>query len=494
MSNYKIDVLDHGYVKLLNLSGPLRRPEQPFDADSIDPALTARISFNKELDPNRSRKTELQLVNYLLQHNHNTPIEMIEVWLEMKMPIFIARQFVRHRTVSINEVSARYVQLPKEWYIPEVVGAAPNNGAKQGQSAGLSQDIQDSFVLDLNQDCLLGYEKYENYIQAGVAPEHARMFLHVNHYCMQVDTPILTQDLQWVRAGDLSEGDKLLGFEEYPSGGPKSRRKLIPSEVEKFSIETDDLYKITLSNGETLTCNLEHKWLVHYTSGSGGVWKTTKEIMDDPKKWSIKKLFNVWDTGKDYEWGFLSAAFDGEGFLTYANGNGKQCGFSQNENAMLSKVRNYLDIKGYKYSENVNNVSGTKTIKLNGGFGSILEFLGTARPPRLLDNWISNTSGGLFSRESAQILRVESVGQGEIASFQTSSSTYIANGYPCHNTHWIWKQNLHNFMHMLNLRIDNHAQVEAQAFAKASHKLVSDHLPDLFTIAKDRIGFFNDGN
>lgn len=94
MNNNTINVLDHGYVRLLNLSGPMRRPTAAFDADSIDPALTARISFDNFREE-RTRGQELKLVNYLLTHHHNTPIEMIETWWEMKLPIFVARQLVR---------------------------------------------------------------------------------------------------------------------------------------------------------------------------------------------------------------------------------------------------------------------------------------------------------------------------------------------------------------------------------------------------------------
>jgi len=115
----KIDVLDHGYVILRNISGPIRRASQPFDADDTDPANAARFSFDAADQETRVREDDLKLARYLWKNRHTTPFEMVEVWLEMQMPIFVARQFVRHRTVSINEVSARYVQLPKQFYIPD---------------------------------------------------------------------------------------------------------------------------------------------------------------------------------------------------------------------------------------------------------------------------------------------------------------------------------------------------------------------------------------
>lgn len=184
-------VLDHGFVILRNLSGPTRRTmDDPgdgsvlqyreFDADDIDPAQAARMSFD-QMDSDRTREDDLRLCRYLMKNWHTSPFEMVECWIEMKMPIFVARQFVRHRTVSINEVSGRYITLPAEWYIPEIVGGKPVN-AKQGQSDSLHPDTQDWFQWTLGSACKASYDKYQDAIRYGVAPEHARMFLHLNHY------------------------------------------------------------------------------------------------------------------------------------------------------------------------------------------------------------------------------------------------------------------------------------------------------------------------
>lgn len=192
MSNV-IKCLDHGFVKLLNISSAIPRNEtwyvdeegeqycDTFQAKDIDPAICARISFDN-FDAERTEEMDLKLVEYLIKNFHNTPVEMTEVWLEMKLPIFVARQFVRHRTATINEVSARYVQLPEEWYIPEVVGGKSTNGAKQGQEDNLNPLHQFWFKDALQQSCNSAYNNYRHSIAIGVAPEHARMFLHVNHY------------------------------------------------------------------------------------------------------------------------------------------------------------------------------------------------------------------------------------------------------------------------------------------------------------------------
>lgn len=184
-----INVLDHGFVKLRNLAGPTRRTgleyplnryDRPFDADDTDVANAARLSFEGQ-DQDRGYDTEMKLNRYLLTNAHMTPFESIVVWLEFKMPIFVARQLVRQRTQSINEASARYITLPAEWYIPANVGGKAAN-KKQGQGGNLSAEDQSWFRLQLWTSCERDYESYLEAMRRGVAPEHARMFLHVNHY------------------------------------------------------------------------------------------------------------------------------------------------------------------------------------------------------------------------------------------------------------------------------------------------------------------------
>ena len=175
-----INVLDHGFVKLRNIAGPTRRLDTVFDASDVDVANAARMSFEAS-DQDRSYDVEMKLNRYLLKHQHMTPFESIVVWLEMKMPIFVARQFVRHRTQSINEVSGRYVTLPSQWYIPAAIGGKAKD-KKQGQEDNLPREIQ-SLVREVKQNhAECGYAIYLKFLEYGVAPEHARLVLGLNHY------------------------------------------------------------------------------------------------------------------------------------------------------------------------------------------------------------------------------------------------------------------------------------------------------------------------
>lgn len=176
-----IRVLDHGFVTLRNVAGPTRRADKLFDADDVDPANSARMSFG-QMDGGRTREQDLRLAEYLMKNKHSTPMEQIQVWLEFKLPIFVAREFVRHRTQSLSEISARYTKLPAEWYLPDldvICGKAETN--KQGRSDEQHPDAL-GFQLALNAQCAESYRLYTNAIGAGIAPELARLFLHVNHY------------------------------------------------------------------------------------------------------------------------------------------------------------------------------------------------------------------------------------------------------------------------------------------------------------------------
>ncbi len=178
-----VKVLDHGFVRLRNVSGPVRRADQLFDADDIDPANSARFSFDAADKIGRTREADLKLAKYLLAHKHTTPFEMVEIWLEMKMPIFIARQFVRHRTATINEISGRYIKLPNEFYIPDPatigVPAATN---KQGRDAFTENPYALEFTQTLNENCQKAYAQYEFDLAHKIPAEIARMQLPLNIY------------------------------------------------------------------------------------------------------------------------------------------------------------------------------------------------------------------------------------------------------------------------------------------------------------------------
>lgn len=226
----EIKVLDHGFVKLRNISGPTRRADCDFDADDVDPANSARMSFG-QTDSGRTKEQDLKLADYLYRNRHSTPFEMIEVWLEMKLPIFVARQFVRHRTVSINEISGRYVTLPAEWYIPKNVGGKAAD-KKQGQEANFDIIKQEGFKRTLYRHCFFGYRAYTEAIDNGVAPEHARLLLSLNHYTHWLWKQDLRNLMHFISLRDDAHAQ--IEAQQYAKAVTELVRVVLPKTIEMY--------------------------------------------------------------------------------------------------------------------------------------------------------------------------------------------------------------------------------------------------------------------
>lgn len=150
-----------GTVALLDIMGS--------DEAIVD---AARISYDR-----RGKTEDRNLIRYLLRNRHTSPFEMGVMKFELKMPIFVARQWVRHRTASMNEVSARYTQLPAEMFLPEVFSKQSTDN-KQGRETTEASDFTDK-VLDHHRNA---YTLYEEMLEAGVARELARGVLPLNIY------------------------------------------------------------------------------------------------------------------------------------------------------------------------------------------------------------------------------------------------------------------------------------------------------------------------
>lgn len=167
------DVLDHGFVRVIDYMG---------DDSAICQA--ARVSYGKGT---KSVQNDEGLIRYLMRHWHSTPFEMCEIKLHVKLPVFVARQWIRHRTANVNEYSARYSILDREFYIPAPdhlnAQSVVNN---QGRGA-LLEGEEAARVLDiLKADSNRAYDHYEQMIsedgQSGLARELARMNLPANIY------------------------------------------------------------------------------------------------------------------------------------------------------------------------------------------------------------------------------------------------------------------------------------------------------------------------
>lgn len=168
-----IRVLDHGFVRLVDYMG-----------DDHAVAQAARTSYGKGT---KTVNDDASLIRTLMRDWHTSCFEMAELKVHMKLPVFVARQWIRHRTANINEYSARYSVLDKEFYIPQPEHlAAQSQINKQGRSGALGHEEAQRVLSILKEDSSRNYENYEAMLstegQDGLSRELARMNLPVNIY------------------------------------------------------------------------------------------------------------------------------------------------------------------------------------------------------------------------------------------------------------------------------------------------------------------------
>lgn len=177
-----IKILDHGFIRVIDYMG---------DDSAIVQA--ARVSYGKGT---KQLNQDKGLINYLMRHKHTTPFEMCDIKFHIKLPIFVARQWIRHRTASINEYSARYSILGSEFYLPEKHNlTAQSQTNKQGRSnEEIPEDIADKVLALLEKDAKICYQHYIEMMNQdeqgnildestiGITRELARMNLTLNYY------------------------------------------------------------------------------------------------------------------------------------------------------------------------------------------------------------------------------------------------------------------------------------------------------------------------
>ena len=262
-----IEVLDHGFIRVIDYMG---------DDSSI--VQSARVSYGKGT---KKISNDKGLIKYLMRHRHSTPFEMCEIKFHIKLPIFIARQWIRHRTANVNEYSARYSIHDKEFYIPSAENLAAQSAINnQGRGDALTDDEASNVIQILKKDAEQTYSNYETLLnessegniidesKSGIARELARMNLTLNTYTQwywKIDLNNLLHFLA-LRADDHAQyeirvyADAMLdivkkwvpltyeAFEDYRIGGTELSakevnlmRKLLKGE--KVSFEEEGLSK-----------------------------------------------------------------------------------------------------------------------------------------------------------------------------------------------------------------------------------------------------------
>ena len=176
-----IPVLDHGFVRVIDYMG-----------DDAAVVQAARVSYGRGT---RRVSEDAGLIRYLMRHRHSTPFEMCEIKYHVKLPIFVARQWIRHRTANVNEYSARYSILDREFYIPAPEHLAAQSEANRQGRGEVLEGAEAAGVLDLLRgDATRSYDHYVDMLnedadgapldpaRQGLARELARMNLTLNTY------------------------------------------------------------------------------------------------------------------------------------------------------------------------------------------------------------------------------------------------------------------------------------------------------------------------
>ena len=171
--------LDHGFVRVIDYMGN--------DSSIVQAARVSYGKGTKQLNQDKS------LINYLLSHRHSTPFEMNEIKFHVKLPIFVARQWIRHRTANVNEYSARYSILDNEFYIPNPKELKPQSKTNnQGRSGDLDENEKKMYMKVLRENSKDSFQKYNfllnqddhevNKKRQGLTRELSRIVLPLNSY------------------------------------------------------------------------------------------------------------------------------------------------------------------------------------------------------------------------------------------------------------------------------------------------------------------------
>lgn len=189
MDRLKIDVLDHGFVRLVESMG-----------SDLSVVRAARVSYDADWRAGEDAGSDARLIGYLWRNKHTSPFEAVTLTFEVKAPIFVFRQWHRHRTWSYNEVSARYAELPNEYFVPnaEDIGVQAT-GNKQMRSRG-APDHEAARVIDAA--CRAAFEVYGELLSRGVPRELARIVLPLSTYSRMFATVDLLNLLKFLTLRD----------------------------------------------------------------------------------------------------------------------------------------------------------------------------------------------------------------------------------------------------------------------------------------------------
>ena len=166
-----IEVLNHGHVRLVESMG-----------SDLSIVRNARVSYDAEWRSGEDDGKDAKLINYLIKNGHTSPLEAVKFTFDIKAPIFVLRQWHRHRTWSYNEVSARYTELPEEFYVPELSQITTQSSSNKQMRTDEINPRAESAQEVILRSCAYSFRNYQDLLSAGVPRELARGVLPMNTY------------------------------------------------------------------------------------------------------------------------------------------------------------------------------------------------------------------------------------------------------------------------------------------------------------------------
>lgn len=260
--------------------------------------------------------------------------------------------------------------------------------------------------------------------------------------CLSPDTRVLTADLKWVPSSSLKVGDELMAFDEHYSSGPNKTRRWRKTKVTACPEIERPCYRVYLEDGTSMIASERHGWLTHGENINR--WKTTAELVTHAHRKGrptrVLKLTDTWNKLQSWESGYLAAAFDGEGHLSqtarkdHIGSNHMSLGFAQKKNGMQDEVINALSRYGFDICKQDYDDASKMSIK--GGKAEVMRFLGTFRPPRLMDKFNADVVGELQSIDHVAVGETEFIGMHPVVGLETEAKTYVAEGIASHNSEY----------------------------------------------------------
>jgi len=166
-----IKLLSHGFVRLVDSMG-----------SDLSISRNARVSYDADWRVGEDAGSDAKLIKYLYNNGHNTPFESVTLTFDVKAPIFVLRQWMRHRTWSFNELSARYRELPAEFYVPELAQITTQSTDNKQMRTTEQNPYAGHIQAGINTQCHEAFWQYEELLEKGCPRELARGVLPVNTY------------------------------------------------------------------------------------------------------------------------------------------------------------------------------------------------------------------------------------------------------------------------------------------------------------------------